>query len=241
MRFMPHDHVSQHTQVSGTRTDLHRNHRRFATAVMSMAVSAALLVAPGTSPSAHANEQNGQDNSAEQCEEAHQAVEQGRPLPKLELFRKGHGAVHDGKVVIFDDSARYSDEIKAAASSWTKATNGAITFDVVDKETTNSVRVFDVKRDDATWVGWTRHDPYRVLLNADYLDGMSQSARQGTIAHEFGHLVGLKHGCPGDLMHAISDYQQPTAPQATDIQAALQDDNDTTAVTTTRSFPDYSV
>lgn len=40
-------------------------------------------------------------------------------------------------------------------------------------------------------------------------------------------------------MHAISDQQQPQVPQPTDVQAALQGDNDKTAVGTTRSFPDY--
>lgn len=80
--------------------------------------------------------------------------------------------MHDGRVVIFNDGKRYFDEIQAAADSWTQATGGETTFDVVDKETSHSVRVFDVHRDDATWVGWTRHEPYRVLLNVTYLDGI---------------------------------------------------------------------
>lgn len=84
-----------------------------------------------------------------------------------------------------------------------------------------------------------RYEPYRVLLNVSYLDGMSQSARQGMIAHDFGHLLGLKHSCPGDLLHAISDQQQPQVPQQTDVQTALQGDNDKTVIGTTRSFPDY--
>nr|WP_276517345.1 M43 family zinc metalloprotease [Corynebacterium parakroppenstedtii] len=180
--------------------------RRITATVVSVVAAVALFGGPVAHPSAYANEKNGEDNTTAQCQRAHQAVDQGEPLPELELFRKGHGAVHNGKVVIFDDSDRYSDDIKAAANSWTDATNGAITFDVVHEGTAHSVRVFDVNRDDATWVGWTRHNPYRVLLNADYLDEMTQSDRQGTIAHEFGHLIGLKHGCPGDLMHAVSDH-----------------------------------
>ena len=216
-----------------------RQWHRLGAVVASAIASGAIILSLGVTPDAQAHDKNGQDNTPEQCVEAHDAVANGKPLPQLELFRKGHGAVHDGKVVIFNDSKRYSDEIQAAADSWTQATGGEIAFDVVDKKTTNSVRVFDVHRDDAKWVGWTRHEPYRVLLNAAYLDGMSQSARQGTMAHEFGHLLGLKHSCPGDLMHAISDQQQPQVPQQTDVQAALQGDNDKTVIGTTRSFPDY--
>lgn len=40
-------------------------------------------------------------------------------------------------------------------------------------------------------------------------------------------------------MHATSDQQQPKIPQQTDVQAALQGDNEKTAVGTTRSFPDF--
>lgn len=213
--------------------------RRLGAVVASDVATGAMLLAPGAAPDAQAHDKNGQDNTPAQCAEAHDAVANGKPLPELELFRKGYGAVHDGKVVIFNDSKRYSEEIQAAADLWTEATDGKITFDVVDKKTANSVRVFDVHRDDATWVGWTRNEPYRVLLNVSYLDEMSQSARQGTIAHEFGHVLGLKHGCPGDLMHATSDQQQPKIPQQTDVQAALQGDNEKTAVGTTWSFPDF--
>lgn len=236
-----HQSARQSTRESG-RESLRQQpgrRRRLGAVVASAVATGAMLLAPGAAPDAQAHDKNGQDNTPAQCAEAHDAVANGKPLPELDLFRKGHGAVHDGKVVIFNDSKRYSEEIQAAADSWTKATDGKITFDVVDKKTANSVRVFDVHRDDAKWVGWTRHNPYRVLLNVSYLDGMSQSARQGTIAHEFGHLLGLKHSCPGDLMHAISDQQQPQVPQPTDVQAALQGDNDKTAVGTTRSFPDY--
>ena len=237
MQFSSQTRVSQ----SPAQSSLHqgRQRRRLGAVVVSAVASGAMLLSPGPAPDARATDKNGEDNTPAHCADAHDAVNNGKPLPQLELFRKGHGAVHDGKVVIFNNSERYSDEIQAAADSWTEATGGEITFDVSDKETSNSVRVFDVHRDDATWVGWTRHEPYRVLLNVSYLDEMSQSARQGTIAHEFGHVLGLKHGCPGDLMHATSDQQQPKIPQQTDVQAALQGDNEKTAVGTTRSFPDF--
>ncbi|MDV3863653.1 hypothetical protein CMT96_19275 [Elizabethkingia anophelis] len=58
---------------------------------------------------------------------------------------------------------------------------------------------------------------------------MSPRNRQSTIAHEFGHAMGLKHGCPGDVMHAFADPGQAVEPTASDIQALLQSNTPGTA------------
>lgn len=185
------------------------------------------LVATGMSP-VQAADKNGQDNTPAQCRAAHDAVAEGRPLPELRLFRKGHGAIKNSTLTIFNDGSRYTDEIQAAAESWTRASRGAVQVAVVDHPTADSVRVYDVDRD-THWVGWTRRDPWRILLNSSFFNSMSPRDRQATIAHEFGHAMGLKHGCPGDVMHAFSDPGQAVEPTATDVQALLQSSTSGTA------------
>lgn len=194
--------------------------------VTSILVTTSLAVT-GMLP-AHASDKNGQDNTPAQCRAAHDAVAEGRPLPEIRLFRKGHGALKNSTLTIFDDGSRYTDEIRAAADSWTRASHGAVQVNVVDHPTADSVRVYDVDRN-THWVAWTRRDPWRILLNSAFLNSMSPRNRQSTIAHEFGHAMGLKHGCPGDVMHAFADPGQAVEPTATDIQALLQSNTPGTA------------
>lgn len=174
-----------------------------------------------TTPVARANDKNGQDNTPLQCSQAVVSIARNGTLPNLRLFRKGHGALRNNTLTLFDDHSKYSSELKAAAESWTNATHGAINVRVVNTATKGSVRVYDVDRD-THWVGWTRRDPWRILLNDNFLSSMDFGARQATLAHEIGHTMGLKHGCPGTVMHAISDTDQNSTPTQMDVVALLQ-------------------
>ena len=195
---------------------------------MSLAIGSFIA---GIAPAASASDKNGQDNTPAQCAEAHLAVAAGQPLPNLRLFRKGHGALHNNTLTIFNDGSQYGNEIAASAEAWTRASGGKVRVTVSDHPSEHSVRVYDVNRD-THWVGWTRREPWRILLNSAFLDSMSPNERQATITHEFGHAMGLKHGCPGDVMHAISDQGQPVEPTATDVQALLQEESGNSTVKT---------
>lgn len=160
--------------------------------------------------------------TAAQCKANEAALKAGTNMPyvdELRTFSQIPSYMTDGVVqYVVEENFPYRKELDQAVADWNAALGGKITLKEVTQPSDRTISVGYEPR--PNFIGVGEASPTNRWLKVYISTYLYPTSIRQTLAHEFGHIMGLGHGCSGTVM-AVKG-QRMTSPTDMDIQAVLQ-------------------